>query len=240
MKKQILFIFIIILFSINAIAQTKELSVGTGVLFNGHTSNIMYRKYKPDFKSALRIQITAFDLSMESSNPFQSNIYNANAIADNLKKNESFSYGLGLYIGKEKEMSTNDKFRFYKGFDVGFTFSNYNSKRTENIYYSYLNDTVRIYNAVRNESKGNDMRLYYNPFIGVQYKLMPDLFIFLEPRLNLTLTRNSEQYKSNRYRISDQTIEDAKYAEKYEPTVSYGLHLKPSAILLISYRFKEK
>ncbi len=236
MKKQILFIFTFFL-SVSGMAQTKELSVGTGVLFNGYTGNVLYRKYKPDFKSALRVQLSSYNLSYESSDPFQSNIYNSNAIADHLKKNKTISYGLGLYIGKQKEMSSIEKFTFYKGFDVGFTFSNNNSKRTENIYYNFQNDTVRVYNAVREESKGNDMGLYYIPFFGVKYQLMPNLFLFLEPNLNFALRRYSNQFKSNRYLFTDQTIEDVKYAKNYEPTVGYRLQLNPAGRLWISYRF---
>ena len=238
-KNQLIFIFIL-LFSATAIAQTKEISAGTGVLFNGYTGSVMYRKFKPDFQSALRVKFSTFDLGMESRKPFQTNFYNLGAVSDNLKTNKMYSFGIGLLIGKQKNMNTKEKFQFYRGFDVGFTFAKHNNKSTENIYYNLINDTIRVYNAVRKESKQSDLSIYYSQFLGVRYQIMSDLSLSLEPSINFVLTRNSFGYTSKRYSITDQTIEITRYAETYNPSVNYRFQLNPSASLWISYRFKTK
>lgn len=239
MKNQLIFIFILFL-SISTIAQTKEISVGSGVLFNGYTGNVMYRKYKSDFRSALRVQTSTFDLGMQSRKPFQTNFYNIDAVSNNLKTNKSYSFGIGLFIGKQKNMSTIQKFQFYRGFDVGATFASNDNKSTEDIYYNLNNDTIRVYNAVRKESKQRNLSLYYSQFLGLRYEIMSNLFLSLEPSLNAVLTRNSYGYTSKRYSITDQTIEKPRYAETYNPSVNYLFNLNPSAKLWISYRFAGK
>lgn len=233
---QLIFVFILF-FGVSAIAQTKEISVGSGVLFNGYTGNVMYRKYKPDFKSALRVQLSTFDLGIESSKPFQTNLYNIGAVSNNLKTNKSYSFGIGLDIGKQKNINTIEKFQFYRGFDVGVSVAINNFKSTENIYTNPKNDTVRVYRASRRESQENNLSINYSQFLGVRYQIMPNLSLSLEPSLSLFLSRNSFISKTKRYSITDQTIEEAQFAETYEPTVKYRMNLNPSAILWISYRF---
>ncbi len=237
MKNQLILI-ILLFISLFTSAQTKELSVGSGVLFNGYTGNVMYRKYNPESKSALRVQVSSFNLLRETKNPFQTTIYNSNAITDNLKKNTHYSFGVGLYVGKQKEIKVHDKFLIYKGFDMGFTCLNNNSKRTENIYYNLQSDTIRVYSATRRESKQNDLGIYYNSFLGLQYQLMPNLFLSLEPKLSLALTRHSFVSNSKHYSIANETVENPRYNENYEPTVNYQIRLNPIANLWISYRFK--
>ncbi|MCC6721299.1 MAG: hypothetical protein IT243_03800 [Bacteroidia bacterium] len=239
MKNLLIFILCIFL-TILTMAQTKEILIGSGVLINGYTGNVMYRKFKPDMQTALRFQMNTFNLNYGSREPFKSNLYNINAVSNNLKTDKSYSFGVGLFFGKQKNINTLEKFQFYKGFDIGFTSARYINNTTENINYSYSFDTTRVSSAHRKESKQTDLSINYTQFIGVQYQIVPNLYLSLEPSLGFEIKRIVFGNTSKRYNITDQTIEDTQNSETYNPRINYSLKVNPSARLWITYRLKGK
>lgn len=226
--------------SVLTIAQTKEISVGSGVLFNGYTGNVLYRKFKPDLQSALRFQMNTFNLNYGSKKPLKSNLYNINAVSNNLKTDKSYSFGFGLLFGKQKQMNTFEKFQFYRGYDLGLSGARYINNTTENIFYTYSFDTVRVNSAYRREAKQTDLGINYIQFIGVQYQIAPNLSLSLEPSLSFNLRRIEFGNTSKRYIITNLTIEDTQNSETFNPRIDYSLNVYPSARLWLSYRFKGK
>lgn len=237
-NKQLCLIFAFFL-ATSSFAQTKELSVGSGVLFNSYTGNIMYKKYKPDLKSAIRISLSVFDLSFSTNEPFKKEVDNLNAISNDLKKNKDYSFGIGLNIGKQNNISKIDKFQIYRGYEFGFYGYNSIDNNTEGINYSFDNDKINVINAAKRTFKKNSINLSNNQIIGLKYEVLPNLSFSLETMISFNISRYSSSEIYKYYSITNITSEVKKSSNNYDPSIFYKFQVIPSAKLWVTYLFKK-